>query len=148
MKINEILAVDMYEQGLLEVQEYLNSKNILQEGYAASDVYNNLCNSQLTTVSPAVGESVALMQLLGVPTGKVVIIQGFEKLYKLLRIRTVDELTRYEFNVDGKVLIYPGNYQAGDQLSKTFFYYSADALHQDKTLVHLALADWEIRDRI
>ena len=137
----------MLEEGSRELAKMLEKHPHLLESFEGWDEIQSVVR-RLAGQRPVVGNKYCILNLTISPPGKFLIQQGSSEPLELVGINDRGSYLQYEFDAGDRIIQYPEDHRAGDQLSKTFLYRNAQELEKMQNFISLSLSGWEIRNRI
>lgn len=108
------------------------------------EVYN-LFNT-LRGDDPVIGKSYAVLMLEAVPPGRIFLVSGHASPLQLHQIIEQRPNSEFEFVQDDQRIKYP-NFQ-NSRLAKTLLFSDPQHLFDARIMIHLKLADWNVKTRL
>lgn len=147
MEENQKPVIDMLEEAMITVSNFLDETGKLSESSNDWNQYNELV-SRISSEKPIIGSEYAVLNLVSVPTAKFILTQGHATPVRLNKIDNSKSYTQYEFDLGDKIVKYPGDDRSGDRLSQTFFYKNSQDLQKTLAFIALSLDNWDIRNKL
>ncbi len=139
-------VIDVLEESTNEMRLMLEQNPALFESLSGWDEINKVLES-IDSEQASVGDNFAILSLTFTPPGKSLIIKGHHVPSELINVST-NGYTKYTFNIDGKTVTYPAQFDAGDLSYKSFLFKSDSDLSKALTFIVMSLEGWRISNHL